>query len=325
MKLNMEIKRKEHKQLYLKMQKIRKFENESARLFEKGKIHGAIHLYLGEESIAAGICSNLREDDYITSTHRGHGHCIAKGASLKIMMAELMGKETGYCKGKGGSMHIADFSLGIIGANGIVGAGLPIAVGSSMYSKLINKDDRVTVCFFGDGASNEGAFHESLNFAALKGLPILFVCENNKYAVSTHFSNSVPTKNIVDRAKAYDIEGILIDGFDVINIYETANKLIKKIRSGNGPILLECDTYRWEGHYLGDPQLYKEKEELEYYISKKDPIKLYRDFLIKNKIFNSKELSEIDTGVDNELKKAVEFAENSPFPDENDIFDDIYI
>ncbi|MCD4669109.1 MAG: thiamine pyrophosphate-dependent dehydrogenase E1 component subunit alpha [Actinomycetia bacterium] len=321
----MEIKRKEHKQLYLKMQKIRKFENESARLFEKGKIHGAIHLYLGEESIAAGICSNLRKDDYITSTHRGHGHCIAKGASLKIMMAELMGKETGYCKGKGGSMHIADFSLGIIGANGIVGAGLPIAVGSSMYSKLINKDDRVTVCFFGDGASNEGAFHESLNFAALKGLPILFVCENNKYAVSTHFSNSVPTKNIVDRAKAYDIEGILIDGFDVINIYETANKLIKKIRKGNGPILLECDTYRWEGHYLGDPQLYKEKKELEYYIREKDPIKLYRDFLIKNKIFNSKELSEVDAEVDKELKKAVEFAEDSPFPDENAIFDDIYI
>ena len=240
------------------------------------------------------------------------------------MMAELLGKKTGYCRGKGGAMHIADFNLGIIGANGIVGGGLPLAVGAAITSKYVKKDSRVTVCFFGDGASNEGSFHESINFAALKKLPILFVCENNKYAISTPSSSSVPTKNISDRAKAYNIKGICIDGFDVMEIYHNANVLIKELQKGKGPILLECDTYRWEGHYLGDPQLYKDKKEIQYYIDKKDPIKIYRKNLIENRIFTSEELDIIDADIEKEILEAIVFAKNSPVPDKDDLFIDLY-
>ncbi len=320
----MKLTKEKYIDLYVTMKKIRRFEQEAGKLFEIGAIHGAIHSYIGEESVAAGVCANLEKDDYITSTHRGHGHCIAKGAGLNLMMAELMGKKTGYCKGKGGSMHIASIDLGIIGANGIVGGGLPIAVGSALYSKLINKDKRATVCFFGDGASNEGSFHESLNFAAIKKLPILFICENNKYAVSTPSSYSIPTNHISDRAKAYGIDGEHIEGFNVLNVYESSKELIKEIKEGKGPKFLECDTYRWEGHYLGDPQLYKSKKELNYYINEKDPIKIYSSFLIKNNICNSMELDEISRKIDTELEDAINFAKSSSFPEKEDIFKDVY-
>lgn len=320
----MKITKKEYLNLYMIMQKIRRFEEEAAIIFKKGKIHGAIHLYIGEESIAAGICAKLKKSDYITSTHRGHGHCIAKGADLKLMMAELFGKKTGYCKGKGGSMHIADFDSGIVGANGIVGGSFVIAVGCAIYSKLINKDNRITVCFFGDGATNEGSFHEALNFAKLKNLPILFVCENNYYAVSTPSSSSVATKHISDRAVAYNMEGIFMEGFDVVEVYKKANDIISDIRNGKGPVLLECATYRWEGHYLGDPQLYKKQGEIEYYKKEKDPIKLYKNFLINQNICDLKLLKSFDKKINSELKDAIEFAEKSLFPNEEDIFLDLY-
>ncbi len=321
----MKLTKDKYMQIYKTMQKIRRFELEAENLFKSGNITGLIHLYLGQEAIATGVCANLKKDDYITSNHRGHGHCIAKGADPNFMMAELLGKKTGYCKGKGGSMHIADFGIGIVGANGIVGGGLPIAVGVALYSKLINKDNKITVCFFGDGASNTGLFHESLNFAAIKKLPVLFVCENNKYAVSVPASYSIPIKYISDRSKSYNMEGLSINGCDVLEVYNTADKLISKIRQGGGPILLECKTYRWHGHYVGDPQLYKDKKEQNYYINNKDPIKLYRNFLFKNDISTTEELDKINIEIDNIINEAVIFAKNSPFPDKEDLFTDLFM
>ena len=247
--------------LYASMYKIRRFEQEAVKLFHNKELPGWLHSYIGEEAVAVGVCASLNRDDYITSTHRGHGHCIAKGADLKRMMAELYGKETGYCKGKGGSMHIADFSIGILGANGIVGGGIPIATGTALASQYL-EDGRVTVCFFGDGASNQGGFHESLNLASLWKLPVVYVCENNLYAETTPQADHQPIRDIADRAKSYNMPGVIVDGNDVFAVYEKANKAVERARAGRGPTLIECKTYRYRGHWEGDPEVYRTKEEV---------------------------------------------------------------
>ncbi|NMB17044.1 MAG: thiamine pyrophosphate-dependent dehydrogenase E1 component subunit alpha, partial [Firmicutes bacterium] len=261
-----------------KMLAIRYFEQAILRFFEQDLVRGATHVYLGEEAVGVGVCTALRPDDYISSTHRGHGHCIAKGGDLNKMTAELLGKATGYCKGKGGSMHIADLDLGILGANGIVGSGIPIAVGAALGS-TIKGDDRVAAAFFGDGASNTGAFHEGINMAAVWKLPVVFVCENNMYAVSTSTRESLAIEGVVERAAGYGIPGVQVDGNDVLQVYEAAREAVARAREGKGPTLLECLTYRWTGHTVGDPGLYRSKEEVEAW-KQKDPIPRFRDYLI---------------------------------------------
>ncbi|MEA2021798.1 MAG: thiamine pyrophosphate-dependent dehydrogenase E1 component subunit alpha, partial [Candidatus Caldatribacteriota bacterium] len=277
--------------LYKTIVKIRNFELMAEKLFLEGELLGFIHLYIGEESIATGVIANLRKDDFITSTHRGHGHMIAKGADVNRMMAELYGRTTGYCKGKGGSMHIADFSIGVLGANGVVGGGLPIAVGAGFGIKM-KKTDQVVVAFFGDGASNTGAFHESLNFASVYKLPVIFVVENNKYASTVRTRDTTSVENISDRAVSYGIPGITIDGNDVITVYETAKEIIKRAREGGGPSLLEVKTYRIKGHFVGDPELYRNKKEVEEFWLN-EPIKKFEKRLMEAKMLNETEKNKI--------------------------------
>ena len=240
------------KDIYLRMRRIRNFESAASRLFAEGKIYGFAHLYLGEEAIAPAVCECLRDDDYITSTHRGHGHIIAKGGDINLMMAELFGRYTGYCKGKGGSMHIADRDKGILGANGIVGAGQPISCGAGLSIK-IRKTDQVCACFFGDGSTNQSTFHESLNLASIWKLPIVFVCENNHYGISMSQDRHQAIKDISDRAAAYNIPGVSVDGNDPMAVYEAAQEAVARARAGKGPTLIECKTYRQHGHFEATP------------------------------------------------------------------------
>jgi len=254
--------------MYQGMIKIRYFENKIVELYSSGKMPGIAHLYIGEEAIAVGVCANLTSRDFITSTHRGHGHVIAQGANLKKMMAEILGKKSGYCKGKGGSMHIIDMKKGILGANGIVAAGIPIATGAG-YSSKFRGTDQVAVAFFGDAASNHGNFHESLNMAAAWKLPVIYVCENNLYGISVDIRKVTNTKNIADRACAYNIPGYVVDGNDVLNVYEVTKKAVERARNKMGPTLIECKTYRWKGHHLGDPGIiYRPEEERKAWMDK---------------------------------------------------------
>ena len=253
--------------MYRKMLEIRFFEEKVFELYGQNLVPGTIHLYAGEEAVAVGVCNALSKDDYITSTHRGHGHCIAKGADLKRTMAEILGKETGYCKGKGGSMHIADFSIGMLGATAVVGAGLPIAVGAALSAKL-RKTDQVVACFFGEGASNQGTFHESINMASAWKLPVIFVCENNLYAMGTRQSRIMNIENISDRAPSYGIPGVSVDGNDVLAVYEAAQVATERARRGEGPTLIECKTYRHKGHSRVDPAKYRPREEVEEWLRK---------------------------------------------------------
>ena len=319
----MKIGKVKYLELYRTMMKIRGFETSVERLFEAGKIPGFVHLYLGEEAIATGVCAALREDDYITSTHRGHGHCIAKGGNPKEMFAEIYGKRTGYCKGKGGSMHIAAVEKGILGANGIVGGGLTIAPGAA-FSARYRGTDQVCVCFFGDGASNNATFHEGINLAALWDLPAVFVCENNQYAASVPQKNHQKIVDISARAQAYGIPGVTIDGNDVIAVYETALKAVTRAREGRGPTLIECKTFRHRGHFQGDPDVLRNKDEVRAWITEKDPIEKYRKHLIKHKSFSEEELEAIDQEVQEELNDAIRFAEESPFPRPEETFEDVY-
>ncbi|MGI6558293.1 MAG: thiamine pyrophosphate-dependent dehydrogenase E1 component subunit alpha [Limnochordia bacterium] len=305
-----------------KMLAIRYFEQSILRLFEQDQVRGATHVYLGEEAVAVGVCTALRPDDYVSSTHRGHGHCIAKGGDLNKMMAELLGKATGYCKGKGGSMHIADLDLGILGANGIVGSGIPIAVGAALGS-TIKGEDRVAAAFFGDGASNTGAFHEGINLAAVWKLPVVFVCENNMYAVSTSTRESLAIDGVVKRAAAYGIPGVQVDGNDLFQVYEAARDAVARAREGKGPTLLECLTYRWTGHTVGDPGLYRCKEEVEAW-KQKDPILRFRDYLIKEGILTQEECDAIDREEKARMEQAVAFAQESPEPLVEDLLEDLY-
>ncbi len=318
----MEVSKETMRDMYLRMVRIRQFETKAQNMFAEGIFPGFLHLYLGEEAVATGVCSCLRNDDYITSTHRGHGHIIAKGGDLKFMMAELCGKATGYCKGKGGSMHIADREKGILGANGIVGAGQDIAVGAGL-SALYRGTDQVCACFFGDGSTNQGTFHEALNLASIWKLPIIFVCENNNYGISMSQSRHQNIKDVADRGVAYGIPGVAVDGNDVMAVMEAASAAVDRARKGQGPTLLECKTYRWRGHFEGDPGKYKPKEEQEAWL-KKDPLPRFQTFLKENQFLTQEELDALDRQVTEELEAAVQFAQESPDPTPESVVQDVY-
>ena len=304
------------------MFEIRLFEEKVFDLYGQNLVPGTIHLYAGEEAVAVGVCSNLNVDDYITSTHRGHGHCIAKGADLKRTMAEILGKKTGYCKGKGGSMHIADFAVGMLGATAVVGAGLPIAVGAGLSAKL-RRTSQVVACFFGEGASNQGTFHESLNMASVWKLPVVFVCENNLYAMGTRQSRVMNVQNIADRAVAYGIQGVTVDGNDVLAVHEAARTAVERARTGMGPTLIECKTYRHKGHSRVDPGKYRPKEEVDEWLAK-DPIKRLRQTMVDNKIVTQTEIDSIEKEVADEVADAVKFALESPYPKGEEALEDVY-
>lgn len=302
--------------------KIRRFEEKTIQLYQVAKIWGYLHPYVGEEAIAAGACAAIEKTDYIISTHRGHGHSIAKGADLNRMMAELYGKATGYCKGRGGSMHIADTELGMLGANGIVGGGLPISVGAGFSCKMEGKK-RVTVCFFSDGASNNGVFHESLNMAAIFKLPVIYVCENNMYAISMAVCDSIACGDIARRAAGYGIPGIIVDGSDPEDIYVNVKDAVKKARSGQGPVLIEAKTYRFGGHHPNDPAEYRDKKEVEYFRKEKDPVTNYKKRLLEEKILTEEDIEKIEKDVSSEIEKSVKFAEESPEPDVDIFFKEV--
>jgi len=312
--------------IYESMNRMRLFETRAMELFRQGLVTGSMHLYIGEEAIAATAGVLLRKDDFITSTHRGHGHCIAKGARTDRMMAELLGRATGYCKGKGGSMHIADFEIGILGANGMVGGGIPIAAGSGITNKIMKKNDAVTVCFFGEGASNEGVFHESLNLAAVWKLPVVFLCENNLYQVFTSVKESCSVQDISVRSASYGIPGVTVDGNDVFELYKALDTAIGRCRAGEGPTLIEAKTYRWDGHYTGDGYAkggYRTVEEIEEW-KKRDPIKRLGEYLLENKMSTEDELECIHKRLEEEMKAAEEFAKASPWPEDEELMDDVY-
>jgi len=309
--------------IYRMMVLIRTFEEKTIELFMNGRIPGFLHSSIGQEAIPAAISSLLHKDDYIVSTHRGHGDILAKGTSAKGMMAELYGKATGYCKGKGGSMHIADLDLGILGATGIVGGGLPIINGAALAATM-RGTDQVGVCYFGDGASNEGTFHEALNLASIWDLPVLFVCENNMYAESTPVSYHQKVNDLADRAIGYGIAGESVDGNDVLEIYETAKKAIDRARKGKGPTLMNCRTYRVLGHYVGDPgTAYRKDGEVEE-AKRRDPIKRLRKKLVETGTLTETDVATIAAEVEAEIEEAVEYAEHSPAPSEADLLTDVY-
>ena len=319
----LDISKEKYLELYEKMVLIRNFELKAEEKFLNSEIPGFIHLYIGEEAIATGIIDNLQHDDFITSTHRGHGHMLAKGADPKKMMAELYGKKAGYCKGKGGSMHIMNFDLGVLGANGEVAGGLPIAAGAGLAIDKITKTDQIVVAFFGDGASNRGAFHEALNWASIYDLPILFVVEYNNYASTIASKNSTSVENISERAAGYNIEGITIDGNDVLEVYEEANKLIDKIRNGSGPMLLECKTYRLKGHFVGDPEEYREDDEVKQRWDE-EPINRFEKFLFDNDVIDEDKKQEIWDKYENEIEDAVKFAEDAEYPEPEEALEDLF-
>lgn len=312
------------KELHLKMVRIRRFEEEAGVMQENNKIPGALHLYVGEEAVAAGVMQHLSKEDQITSTHRGHGHLVAKGGEFKPMYAELFGRSTGYCKGKGGSMHISNMELGMLGANGIVGGGPPIAMGAA-FSNQLRGTDNVTVSFFGDGASNEGSVHEALNMAALFKLPCVFVCENNGYGEFTPQAKHQVTVDVADRASGYGMPGVVADGMDVMAVYEAAGAAIERARKGEGPTLLECKTYRFYDHSgvrgFGIP--YRTNEEVEQW-KQRDPITMFEARLIELGVLDSKQIDAIYEEVDADIQEAIEFAQASPFPDVDELLDNVY-
>ena len=305
--------------LYRVMRRIRRFEQRSTTLFGENKIWGTIHSYAGEEAIAAGVCAHLRDDDWITSTHRGHGHCIAKRADLGKMYAELLGRETGYCRGRGGSMHIADTSKGNLGANGIVGGGIPIATGAALTAQQLGTD-QVAVSFFGDGAANEGTFHESLNLAQLWKTKTVFVCENNHWAESTPgWQHSPVWDDMSKRALAYDMRSIKVDGQDVEAVYEAAQDALEYARSGHGPVFLDVETKRMHGHFIGDPQVYRSKEDRED-AAEHDPIPRLRERLG----LSEDEFETFDAEAHKVVDEALEFAKNGTDPQPEDALKNVY-
>jgi len=295
---------------------IRKFEEKLYFLFQTRPMPGSMHQYNGEEAVAVGVCAHLKRNDYITSTHRGHGHCIAKGADVKAIMAEMFAKSTGCCKGMGGSMHIADFSVGMLGANAIVGAGIPIAVGAA-WSCRYRKTNQIAVSFFGDGAVNEGAFHEALNLAAVWKLPVVFVCENNMYGFSTHYRRVTPVESIAEKAAAYGMQGVTVDGMDLNAVYREAEKAVLRARAGKGPTLMECKTYRYMGHSRFEKAAYRTIEELEEW-KKRDPIMLFKKRLGGRLGVNKEKVDAVNREAEKTIEEAVRFAENSPEPNPDD-------
>ena len=305
-----------------KMHLIRKFEEAAEASYMRGLIHGTMHLSIGQEASAVGSILPLRRDDYILSTHRGHGHCIAKGADPALMFAEFFGKENGYCHGRGGSMHIADIAGGNLGANGIVAGGLPIAVGVGMSIKA-QKQDRVCMVFFGDGATNEGAFHEALNMASIWKLPIVFLCENNKYAMSMDIARAMAVPNVADRAVAYAMPGVAVDGNDMPAVASAAMVAIDRARGGGGPTLVECKTYRLRGHSKSDRNLYRTKDEVEAWRAA-DPIRRLERELTANGRFVAAELAAIEKAAEQQINDALAFAKASPDPDPAELTRDVY-
>lgn len=301
---------------------IRRFEEQAEEAYMRGAIHGTMHLSIGQEASAVGMCLELRRSDYITSTHRGHGHCIGKGADPRLMFAEFFGKEAGYCRGRGGSMHIADVEGGNLGANGIVGGGLPIAAGAALSIKRQRRDD-VVVCFFGDGASNEGAFHEALNMAALWRLPVVFVCENNKYGMSVSTERSMAARHVADRAASYAMPGVRVDGNDLLGVLGAARAAISRARAGDGPTLIECETYRIRGHSRSDRNRYRTREEIEQWRAR-DPITLFERRLLAGQVLTEAEVDAVRREVEEEIAAAIRFASDAPAPRPEDVAAFVY-
>jgi len=301
-------------EMYKRMFRIRQFELAAKDLFMKGFIKGAIHPYIGEEASGVGICMALKKDDLVAGTHRSHGHNIAKGARTDKMLAEILGKATGYCQGFGGSMHIAAFETGSLGAFGLVGASIPIALGAAIAFQM-RGEKRVAVAFTSDGGANTGNFHESLNMASIWKVPLIVVIENNHYAVSTKFEYSSSVRDLSIRAKSYNIPGIAVNGFDPISVYQAASKAIKQARSGGGPTLLVTDCYRIEGHYAGEPQVYRSRDEVNRVIKESDPVTHFRKRLINENICDERKMGELEGEINKEIEAAVQFAKESPEPD----------
>ncbi|MFQ3662380.1 MAG: thiamine pyrophosphate-dependent dehydrogenase E1 component subunit alpha [Chloroflexaceae bacterium] len=314
--------------MYTRMLKIRRFEEQVGKLFGQGQLPGFVHLYIGEEAVGAGVCATLRDDDYIVSTHRGHGHVIAKGGDLNRMMAELFGKATGYCKGKGGSMHIADFSIGMLGACGIVGGGIPVAVGAAL-SAWYRGSDQVAVSFFGDGAANEGSFHESLNLASVMGLPVIFVCENNQYGEFTPAHKAMNIRDIATRAISYGIPGVTVDGSDALAVYTATARAVARARAGEGPTLIEARTHRRGGHAEGEEaflggQAYRTPEEMDA-MQASDPLARLRDLIIAEALAPIAHLEALEQTISQAVTDAVAFARHSPDPTPESLFEDTWV
>ncbi|MFA7660230.1 MAG: thiamine pyrophosphate-dependent dehydrogenase E1 component subunit alpha [Anaerovoracaceae bacterium] len=310
---------------YETMYRMRRFEEEVFEFYKQGLMPGLAHLYLGEEAVATGVCSALNDNDFIGSTHRGHGHLIARGADIRRMMAEILGKVDGYSRGKGGSMHIMAMDKGILGANGIVGGEIPIATGAAYTSKY-KKTGQVAVSFFGDGGSNEGTFHESINMAAAWDLPIIYVLENNLYGISVDTRDVTNTPDLADRAIGYGIPGVIVDGMDVMAVYEAAKTAVERARSGAGPTLIECKTYRWQGHHVGDPATYRKRRsetEKEDWMAR-CPVDCTRAEILAAKKAKVSDLEALEAAVNKEIAEAVNFAKESPYPDVSEAFEAIY-
>lgn len=304
------------------MYRIRAFEEKVDELFMRGEVHGTTHLSIGEEATATGALAALCSDDYITSTHRGHGHCIAKGADLNLMMAELLGKETGYCRGRGGSMHIADVKTGNLGANGVVGGGIPIATGVGLSIKL-QGSDRICLCFFGDGAANEGTFHESINMAAIWDLPVVFLCENNQYGMSMSTKRSMKNETIAQRAQAFGIPGEQVDGNDILAVQQVVSRAAQHARSGQGPVLIEAYTYRYKGHSKSDQNRYRTRDEIRTW-QQRDPIQRFITVLTEQTIMNQQEIKQTESDAYQAIEDAYQFALNSPAPDPEALLEGVY-
>jgi TPP-dependent pyruvate/acetoin dehydrogenase alpha subunit len=304
------------------MYRIRAFEEKVDELFMRGEMHGTTHLSIGQEGTAVGAVTTLRSDDYITSTHRGHGHCIAKGADMALMMAELLGKETGYCRGRGGSMHIADVETGNLGANGIVAGGMPIATGVGLSMKM-QGTDRVCLCIFGDGAANEGAFHESINMAATWDLPVIFVCENNQYGMSMSTRRAMRNETIAQRAAAYGIPGELIDGNNVLAVYAAVSAAVQRARDGHGPSLIESRTYRYKGHAKSDQNLYRSRDEIREW-QQRDPIQYFANLLISQEKLSQQEVKQEEAAAYAAVEEAYQFGLGSPDPDPETLLEGVY-
>ena len=322
----MEITNAVQKLMLERMWTIRNFEEKVMEVHEAGEFVGAAHPYIGEEAVAVGVCLALKDTDYIAGNHRSHGHPLAKGGSVKKAMAELYGRVDGYCKGKGGSMHLADFSVGILGESGIVASSVPVATGAGLASK-ISKNNFVSVVFFGDGASNQGACHESMNLASIWKLPVIFVCENNQFAITTSYQNSVAVENVSDRAQAYNMPGILVDGQNVEAMYEATTEAVKRARNGEGPTLIEGLTYRFEEHSLGLGRVrrgeYRTSEEISKW-RERDPIGIHSQKLVDRGVLSEDEINKIESDSKKEIEEAVEFARNSKFPEPEELFEDMW-
>lgn len=309
-------------EMYRRMVRIREFELAAIDLFKRGHVKGTVHPYIGQEASGVGVCMALRPDDLVAGTHRSHGHNIAKGADTKKMMAEILGKETGYCKGRGGSMHIAAFETGSLGALAVVGSGIPLAVGAALAFKM-RGEPRVAVPFTGEAGTNTGNWHESLNMASIWDLPVVFVLENNQYGVSTYYRSVIRVPDLSIRAASYGIPGVRVDGFDVLAVYRAALEAVERARSGAGPTLLVTESYRLEGHYAGEPEVYRSRAEVQEYW-KKEPIGRFRAELLETQQADPEELQRIDEAIQDEIAEAVRFAQESPEPDPATAMDYIY-